>query len=56
MSYSILVVSAEYYKDITDDLEKSAINYLKKKNCNYKVIKSPGVFEIIVIISKNFDK
>ena len=31
MSYSILVVSAEYYKDITDDLEKSAINYLKKK-------------------------
>ncbi len=56
MSYSILIVNAEYYMDITDNLEKSAVDYLREKNCNYKIIKSPGVFEIPVIISKNIEK
>ena len=50
----ILIVTADYYKDITTPLLKSANNILNK--FSIKIIKVPGVFEVPVIISKNIKK
>ena len=55
MKKKILIVIADYYKDISIGLLKSAQNYLPK-NFSVKIIKVPGVFEIPVTISKNLQK
>ena len=55
MKKKILIVIADYYKDISFGLIKNAQNYLPK-NLNVKIIKVPGVFEIPVTISKNLKK
>jgi len=52
MKYKILIVVANYYADISNNLLKKAKLVLKKKS-NIKVINVPGVFEIPVVISKN---
>tara|TARA_B100001123_G_C15046531_1_gene921777 strand:+ start:64 stop:471 length:408 start_codon:yes stop_codon:yes gene_type:complete len=52
MKYKILIVVANYYADISNNLLKKAKSVLKSKS-NIKVIKVPGVFEIPVVISKN---
>ena len=51
----ILIVNANYYKDISSGLLKSATNFLPK-NSKVKIINVPGVFEIPVTISKNIKK
>ena len=55
MKKKILIVIADYYKDISLGLLNSAKNLIPK---NYKteIIYVPGVFEIPVIISKNIKK
>ena len=55
MKKKILVVIANYYKNISLNLMKSAINEIKKIY-NFKIITVPGVFEIPVVISKNIKK
>ena len=55
MKKKILIVIADYYKDISIGLLKSAQNYLPK-NFRVQIIKVPGVFEIPVTISKNLQK
>ena len=55
MKKKILIVIADYYKDVSLGLLKSAQNYLPK-NFKVKTIKVPGVFEIPVTISKNLKK
>ena len=50
----ILIVTADYYKDITASLLKSANNNLNKFST--KIIKVPGVFEVPVVISQNIKK
>ena len=55
MKKKILIVVADYYKDITIGLLKSAQNKLPK-NFSIKIIKVPGVFEIPVTISKNLKR
>ena len=55
MKYRILIVSANYYTDISNNLLKDAKNTLKSK-ANYQIINVPGVFEIPVIIAKNIKK
>ena len=55
MKKKILIVIADYYKDISIGLLKSAQNFLPK-NFVTKIIKVPGVFEIPVTISKNIKK
>tara|TARA_X000000368_G_C23002116_1_gene699450 strand:- start:250 stop:654 length:405 start_codon:yes stop_codon:yes gene_type:complete len=55
MKYKILIVVANYYADISNNLLKKAKLILNKK-ANIKVINVPGVFEIPVVISKNIKK
>ena len=55
MNKNFLIVNANYYKDISSSLLKSAINSLPK-NSKVKIINVPGVFEIPVTISKNIKK
>ena len=55
MKKKILIVLADYYKDVSIGLLKSAQNYLPK-NFKVKIIKVPGVFEIPVTIVKNIKK
>ena len=55
MKKNFLIVNANYYKDISQGLLKSAKNLLPK-NFKIKVVNVPGVFEIPVTISKNLKK
>ena len=55
MKNKILIVVANYYKDISDQMLNSTINFSNKK-LKCKIIKVPGIFEIPVMISKNIKK
>ena len=55
MKKKYLIVIANYYKDISNGLFKSAYDLLPKSSL-IKVITVPGVFEIPVTISKNIKK
>ena len=55
MNNKILIVSANYYKDISKGLLNSALSLIPKSNI-IKIITVPGVFEIPVTISKNIKK
>ena len=55
MNKKILIVLANYYKDISDGLLKSALKNISK-SIHVKIIRVPGVFEIPVTISKNLKK
>ena len=55
MKKKILIVIADYYKDISKGLLNSAKAVLPKSSI-IKVIFVPGVFEIPVTISKNIKK
>ena len=55
MKKKILIVLADYYKDISNNLLSSALKNLPKVS-QVKIINVPGVFEIPVTISKNLNK
>ena len=55
MKKRILIVVADYYKDISFGLLKSTKN-LVVKSYKIKITKVPGVFEIPITISKNIKK
>ena len=55
MNKNFLIVNANYYKDISSGLLKSATDLLPK-NSKVKIINVPGVFEIPVTISRNIKK
>ena len=55
MKKKILIVSANYYIDISDGLLSSALKSIPKLS-KIKIINVPGVFEIPVTISKNLKK
>ena len=55
MNKKILIVLANYYKDISEGLLKSALKNIPKSSY-VKIIRVPGVFEIPVTISKNLKK
>ena len=55
MKKKILIVSANYYRNITSGLINSAIKSIPKTN-KVRIIEVPGAFEIPVVISKNINK
>ncbi|WP_415301123.1 6,7-dimethyl-8-ribityllumazine synthase [Candidatus Pelagibacter sp. Uisw_134_02] len=55
MKKKYLIVIADYYKDISKGLLKSAKDLLPKTSL-IKVINVPGVFEIPITISKNIKR
>ncbi len=55
MKKKILIVSADYYRNIASGLINSAIKSIPKTN-KVRIIEVPGAFEIPVVISKNINK
>ena len=55
MKKKILIVIANYYRDISKQLLNSALGELKK-NSKVNIIEVPGDFEIPVTIIKNINK
>ena len=55
MENKVLIIQANYYKDISTALLKSAKNELKNF-AKINIVSVPGVFEIPVVISKNLKK
>ena len=55
MKRKYLIVIADYYKEVSFGLLKSAQNLIPKSH-SVKIIKVPGVVEIPVTISKNIKK
>ena len=55
MKKKILIVIANYYKDVSEELLKGAKEELNKF-AKIKIIEVPGVLEIPVTISKNIKK
>ena len=56
MKPKILVVSANYYRDISTRLESAAETAITKIGIKFKKIEVAGVFEIPVVIAKNINK
>ena len=55
MKKKILIISADYYQNISKSLVNSAIKNIPKTN-KISLIKVPGAFEIPITISKNLKK
>ena len=55
MKNKILIVSANYYKEISKNLELGTTNTLIKNGFEYEVINVPGCFEIPYLIKKNIN-
>jgi len=55
MKKKILIVNANYYRDISNGLLSSALKSIPRLS-KIKIIEVPGVFEIPVTISKNLKK
>ena len=56
MNKKILIVSSNYYTEISNNLEQGACNLLNEKNFKYEIIHAPGCFEIPYLIKKNINK
>ena len=56
MKSKILVVSANYYRDISTRLESAAETAITKIGIKFKKVEVAGVFEIPVVIAKNIKK
>ena len=55
MNKKCLIVVANYYENISNNLLQSALKSIKNK-LSFKIIYVPGVFEIPITISKNLRK
>ena len=56
MKKKVLIVTASYYLDITDNLRAEAESLLEKSKIKFDILDVPGVFEIPVTIAKNIKK
>ena len=56
ISLKVQIIVADYYKDITDSLTKSATSVLKKNKIDFDIIYVPGVYEIPQLIKWNIKK
>jgi 6,7-dimethyl-8-ribityllumazine synthase len=56
LNRNVLLVCSPYYKEITDNLIKGAIDVLESKSINYKILYVPGALEIPLAIKLTYDK
>tara|TARA_B100000242_G_scaffold218489_1_gene159736 strand:- start:16 stop:441 length:426 start_codon:yes stop_codon:yes gene_type:complete len=49
----VLIVNSNYYKDVSKNLENSALKVLKKNKISISIINVSGIFEIPIAIRKN---
>ena len=56
ISLKVQIIVADYYKDITDSLTKSATSILKQNKIDFDIIYVPGVYEIPQLIKWNIKK
>ena len=54
--FSVSIVVADYYKEITDSLTNAAVEHLKNNSINYEIFKVPGVYEIPQFINWKLSK
>jgi len=54
--FSVSIVVADYYKEITDSLTNAAVEHLQNNNTNYEIFKVPGVYEIPQFINWKLSK
>ena len=55
MSKKILIVSSNYYINISNSLETGAIKTLNENKIEYELVNAPGCFEIPYLIKKNLN-
>tara|TARA_B100002052_G_C15786431_1_gene554166 strand:- start:163 stop:564 length:402 start_codon:yes stop_codon:yes gene_type:complete len=55
MKNKILVVSSEYYNEVSKNLEKGSTDTLKEYKYDFDLIKATGCFEIPFLIKKNIE-
>ena len=55
MNNKVLIVSANYYKEISKNLELGATHALNESGYEYEIINAPGCFEIPYLIKKNIN-
>ena len=55
MSKKILIVSSNYYINISKSLETGSIKTLNENKIEYELINAPGCFEIPYLIKKNLN-
>ncbi len=49
----VKIIVADYYDEITNPMQNSAISFLKDNKIKYEIIKVPGVYEIPQMIKWN---
>ncbi|MCF7905753.1 6,7-dimethyl-8-ribityllumazine synthase [Candidatus Gracilibacteria bacterium] len=52
----ILILTSEFYPDITGELERAVITELEKNNESYEVIKVPGAVELPITAQRILQK
>ena len=53
MSKKVLIVSSDYYKNVSKNLELGSTITLSENNFDFNIINAPGCFEIPFLIKKN---
>ncbi len=56
MSNKILIISSNYYEEISNNLENGVISTITENKLEYDIINAPGCFEIPYLIKKNINK
>ena len=56
MKNKVLIVSSNYYDEVSSNLIKGATEELKINNIEFGVLYAPGCFEVPFLISKNIKK
>ena len=56
MSKKVLIVSSNYYENISNNLLLGSTNTLKENKIQFDVLNAPGCFEIPFLIKKNINK
>ena len=55
MNKKILIITSNYYQEVSSNLVKGASDYLQKLNITNEVLKVPGAFEIPFVLNRKKD-